>query len=214
MKKFILLAFIGFAFSSVYCQVNTLRPGAYKNRNEFKNHNPSFDCDFTFKKKDDLKIPKLYKVTSKNHNIKRSTINKEILCIWDGDYFYLNSKRIGMKMGFIRFEAYGKYLYFQGIPQRAFSQDDAVLNSTMAFGLAGWAVSSAVINSQNKKNNLFVYSSKTGVTNYLTSKYVAMILRPYTELSMKFELEEDKDASRVLIRYLNLINEQDSASDY
>jgi hypothetical protein len=208
MKKLFLLAFFCVIFSSVYSQVDTLRTGAYRNRNEFKNHNPSFNCDFTFTKKDDIKIPELYKVTSKNHRLKNNIINKEIWCIYDGDHFYLNAMRIGMKKGFIRFESHGKYLYFQGIAPRSLSQDDAVLNSTMAFGLAGWAVSNAIINSQNKQNNLFVYSTATGMINYLTLKFVALILRPYAELSMKFELEEHKDSAETLVRYLDLINEQ------
>jgi len=208
MKKLFLLIFIGTIFSSVYSQVDTLRPGAYRNRNEFKNHNPSFNCDFTFTKKDNFKIPELYKVTSKNHRLKSSIINKEIWCIYDGDHFYLNAMRIGMKKGFIKFESIGKYLYFQGIAPRSLSQDDAVLNSTMAFGLTGWAVSNVIINSQNKQNNLFVYSTATGMINYLTSKFVTLILRPYAELSMKFELEEDKDSAETLVRYLDLINEQ------
>ena len=56
MKKLFLLIFIGTIFSSVYSQVDTLRPGAYRNRNEFKNHNPSFNCDFTFTKRIILKF--------------------------------------------------------------------------------------------------------------------------------------------------------------
>jgi hypothetical protein len=205
-KLFFLLVPI-LIFNKAHCQPDSLVVGAYKNLVEFKNQNPSFQSDFIFTKKYNKRIPELYTVNSVNSVCRKGIRKNEIWCIYDGKYFYLNSKRIGMPIGFIRFEKTDKYLCFQGKPVKSLAQEEKMNRATLYFGLTGLAVSNALINAKNNKNNQFILNLESGMINYLTPRYVEMILEPYPELRLRFQ-HEKKDSVKTLHNYLDLLNQQ------
>ncbi|MFO7658402.1 MAG: DUF6563 family protein [Bacteroidales bacterium] len=189
-----------------FSQNHPLKKGAYRNCIDFNSNNPFIESGFFIKKIYSSKVPELYIVKPHDPRVKKKIIEKVIWGIYDGNDFYLNAEKMGMKFGYIRIEKLGKYSYFRGIPIKSLNQEEMIKKNLLAYGLVGSAITIEAIEYKNRNNVHYVLSSKTGNINLLTKEFIAMILRPYPDLLLSFQQENINDNLEVLFKYLDLVN--------
>jgi len=202
----ITIIFLSVFNTDILCQVDDQKNGAYRNHLDFYNNRPFAEFNFKLIKKDNLRVPKLYQVISKDGSVKIKTIKKSIWGIYYNGLFYLNAEKLGMINGYIKFDSLSKYCYFKGIPIMTLGQEERLNRSARNHGLTGAAVTGTKIALENKENVHYVLNTQTGMINLLTKEYLLRILETYDELLLYFDFEENNGSIEVLLKYLDLVN--------
>lgn len=209
--------------SKAFNQFGTIKNGAYLNGTDFNNNKPLFEPEFRYIKKsqkcdfadDDIyasiepcnKID-IYLVKSKNPKIKKKIINKIVWGIYENSSFYLNARKIGMAKGYIKIEKLETYSYFKGKPIKSIYQKYRLKKSAIESGLIGAGITAAIINSENKHNIHYILNMKTGMIHILNKDYLSLIIQPYSDLLLLFNLEDNNERIDVLLEYIDLINKK------
>ena len=203
------MLFLSVFYTDIFCQNANHKNGAYRNHLDFQNNRPLTESNFRFIQKDNLRVPKLYHVISKDGSVKTKTIKKIIWGIYYNGSFFLNVEKLGMVNGYIKFDSLTKYCYFKGKPIMTLGQEERLNRSSRDFGLTGAVVTGTRIHIENKEDLHYVLNVQTGMINLLTKNYILRILEPYNELLMYFDFEKDNSSIEVLLKYLDLINKME-----
>lgn len=201
-----LIFVVSICSTETYSQTDSIKTGAFRNHLDFNNNIPMYECEFVFAKKNDKSIPELHGVTTVNCKVEQKIIDKVVWAIYDGDSFFLNAYKLGMKKGFIRIEKLEMYSYFKGIPVKSLAQQDRFKHSLINFGATGALVTSMKISNENMNNSHYVLNIRSGIINVLDKEYLIRILQPYDDLLFNFQHEEYNESLEVLLQYLDLLN--------
>ena len=207
-------------FTSLYIMVISVSPalaqttkmsnGAYMNSVDLAVNKTLYDCEFQIKLKKNIKGVDLYKITPVDLLIGNKIMKNQVWAIYKNGVFYINAFRLGMdKKGFIKIDKLGKYSYFKGLPILSLAERDKVKKSGVNYGLIGAAVSSAQVAEQNKGKVHYILNLKTGITNLLTRDHLLRLLKPHPSLLKAYEAEEKNRTLEVVLKYLDLINEEE-----
>ena len=210
MKKIFIFIIFSFTAGFVHCQIksNATTCKAYRNSLDFNNNIPLFTADFFFTKKNNNKVPDLYKVKSVLNKINKRTIKNTVWGLYSDSTFYLNIGRLGMVNGYVKIPKLKNYSYFRGSPVKSINQEARIINASVNFGLIGGAVSGSIVEKENRNNIHYILNTKTGMINCLNRNYLIRVLQPYDDLLFYFQIEKDKDSLEVLLHYIDLLNKK------
>ncbi len=208
MRRIFMLSVFLIVCIIVLGQTDSILIGGYRNIVEFKRKTPTYRSSFTFKKKEHPMIPELFYAKSNDRKIKGSILKKSIFIIYTGEKYYINAERIGMVPGYIKIDTLRHYSYFKGKPIKTAFQQEKNKNAFFYYGVAGYAISSAETYSEISGNIYYVFNSETGSVNLLNRQYLSLILQPYSELDLKYQIETNKDSLDVMLDYLDLLNKR------
>lgn len=172
-------------------EAQTIYPkGSYMSLEEIITKSPSGNHDLI------IKISKggsEANVSSKDKDVKKKTINKEIWAVSDGQNFLINTSLLEYNSDYMKVQREGKYLpFFAGV-----SKKDAAGAAVMG-GLTGAAIASSI-------RNLYVMDSENGLVFKADKKIISEFLQEFPELQAAFE-NEKKYTDEVMISYLERLN--------
>jgi hypothetical protein len=205
----IAIIFLSAFHADIFCQFDDPENGAYRNHMDFNNNRPVAECDFRLIKKNNKKVPNLYRVLANDGCLKTKTIKKTIWGIYYNRSFYLNVEKLGMMDGFIKIDSIMEYSYFKGIPTMTLNQKERFNTSAILFGSTGRTITGITIAVENKDKIHYVLNMHTGMINLLTKDYLIRILEPFSELLSDFYLEENSSSIEVLLEYLEKLNKRE-----
>ena len=133
-------------------------------------------------------------VTSKDKNVKKKTINKEIWAVSDGENFVLNTAMFEYDSDYIKVQSEGKYLPFLA----GVSKKDAAV-AGVAGGIMGGAIASSI-------RKLYIMDSENGLVFKADKNIVSEFLQEYPEIQSEYENEKDPKDSEVIISYIRKLN--------
>lgn len=207
MKKY-LLVIIAMALSSLgYAQDKMNYPqGIYMSLEEVENKTPSVDATLNWEKRTqgDIKMwgGNDYELTCDDKSIKKKTIKKEIFAYSDGEYMFINGFKFGLYQGYALVESIGKYLVFKAGISSDRAQQEMQLG-WMFGGIVG-GIQGAYIATLRFP---YIVDMESGELTCVNGVVLTSLLADYEDLLKAFRSEDNAECD-VVIKYLNLLNDQ------
>lgn len=180
--------------------------GIYMSIEEVNNQTPSMDSRLNWEKRTqgDIKMwgGNDYELTSDDNSIKKKTIKKEIFAYSDGEYMFVNGFKFNLNQGYALVESIGKFLVFKAGISNDRAQQEMQLG-WMFGGIVG-GIQGAYLATLRFP---YIVDMESGKLTCVNEEVLTSLLTDYEDLLIDFRAEDNKKCD-VIIKYLNVLNEQ------
>ena len=209
MKSFKLLTLLLLINHLAISQIKTtFKEGVYTKIENLKSNSPDYQYNFIVTKKDSTKIKSnggnLYELTTDSDTIKKKFIRKELFSYVKNDSVFINGLPLGISTDYCLALTTGTFIVFEGSMTNEL-QNQKVMPAAIMFGAIGAAVATTKV---NKESYNYILSLNTGNVRYLSSEYVEAVLAKHVFLLNDYLTEPHKDATHIMIKYIQLLNEE------
>lgn len=200
MAKRILPLIILFSSIISFGQTSSFPDGVYLNLKQFINRTPAYNSNLTVIKRSSGDIFMVggndYKIKSTIDSINKKYITQKIIAYVKNDSVYLNCAPYALQTWFALCNAIkGNYITFKACMSLAAAQNVAMYGGGIGSGLAA------------KKRILYGLDLTTNEVFELKGQNMWIFLKNRPDLLSNFKKESDQDSEQVLIKYINLVNQ-------
>jgi hypothetical protein len=200
MTKRILSLIILFSSIISFGQTSSFPDGVYLNMKQFRDRTPAYNTNLSVVKRSSGDIFMVggndYKIKSTVDSINKKYITQKIIAYVKNDSVYLNCASYALQTWFTLCNpTKGNYITFKACMSLTAARNVAMYGGAIASGLAA------------KKRILYVLDLTTNEVFELKGQKMGIFLQNRPDLLSNFKTEPDQDSEQVLMKYIDLMNQ-------